>query len=253
MPTDTSRVGPQTLPLDGDASITQLDDPIVSALLSLLAHVTKATLDPRLANIPSAPADACPVANRFAFDPFDPRANHVRRPVPSLFVWWDGKSTPWNHTILIKGRIRRIRAMYIYPDLPSQDSLDDRRGLFSTVDAAWAKASERGGHPTWSFNGKPTGTRLEHSWGYPQRLDWEWIGGQEVRRVGIDARTPEQLKKSGRDYPGFVALFQVREEIEGRQPVDPDDVTRESTVALWEDDVPILERYFGGPDGSEDP
>jgi hypothetical protein len=254
MPSETSRVGALTLPYTAGASPAEVDDPFVDGLMSLLAHYVKEALDNRLANVLGAPTDACPVANRFAFDPFEREANYVKRPVPSLFVWWDGNSTVWRPSIVIHGRERTVRAMYIYPELPKESRLTDRRGLFNAVDAAWAKASHRGGHPTWSYNGKPLGTRLDESWGPPWSVEWEWMGGGGVQRIGIDdANTrPTGRKVSGRDYPAFVAMFRVREIVENRTMTDPYDVTRDTQASLYNDDVLVKDGYLTSPDGSEE-
>lgn len=252
MPTDAGYVGPLDLPLSAGGSGGEIDDPAVSALLDLLAFVTKDALDARLANVDGAPTDACPVANRFPYDPFDPRANHVRRPVPGLFVWWDGRDETVRLSQLHYQRARNLRAMYIFPELPSTASLDNRRGLFNAVSAAWVKAAAVDGHISWSYNGKPAGTPLSASWG-PVTFGWECLGEGELVRIGIDdANTrPTGRHPSGRDYPAYIRMFRFLEDVEPRKMVTPDDLNGDHDVAIYNDGDHILDRILGAPDGSE--
>jgi hypothetical protein len=254
MPTETSRVGALTIPITAGTAPAAVDDPFLDGLLSFLAHYIKEALDTRLANVSGYNSDACPAANRFAFSPYEREANFVVRHVPALYLWWDGRSVPWNPSIVQKGRERNVHAMYVFEERPKEAALDDRRGVFNAVDAAFAKASRNGYHPTWSYNSRPLGTPLDESWDAPYGVEWEWLGGQGVQRIGIDDANTRDVGRrvSGRDYPAFVAMFRVRELIEGKQLVEPDDVLRDYDADLYEDGVQVKDGILTGPDGSED-
>ena len=87
--TETSQVGPLTLPIQAGATNAKLEDPVVEVLLDYLAWSLNNDLSAKLAQLTGTSSVAVPTANVFTFDPFEPRGHSVKRPVPSLFVWWD--------------------------------------------------------------------------------------------------------------------------------------------------------------------
>lgn len=249
----TSPVGALTLPLPAGASQAQLADPVVEALLDFLAWTLCHDLDAKLGQLLATGATAVPAANRYSYDPFEARGDRVRRRVPSLFVWWDGQSQPWRPTQLQRGRQREVKALYIFQEHPGHAEMARRSGMFAAVDASWAKAADLGGHPSYSYGGKPAGTLLENSVGDWGSWDWEYLGGRGVQRVGIDDPNTDQLgvHVSGQHFPAFAAVFSVREVIVSSQPVDPTNVTTDSPFATTEGGAPMLDRTLEPTDGQD--
>jgi hypothetical protein len=256
MTTPTGQVGALTLPVPVASPTTaKLTDPVVEAILDYLAWSLNTDLSMRLAQLTGTSTTAVPTANRFTFDPFEPRGHSVRRPVPALFVWWDGTSTPYPFSQLHNGRQRTISVMYIFDELPALAEMDRRSGLMAAVEASVVKALDRRHHPSYSYNSMPLGTPIDESVGDAHQWDVAYLGGQGIQRVGIDdtSTTPALDRPSGRHYPAFVALLRVRELVQPVQPSAPDGELHDSLFTIKNDGVTIMERVLEAPDGQGAP
>lgn len=249
MPSETSAVGPLTLPIAAGTVGDRVADPAVDALLDFLAFYLNESLSDKLANVPGTSAVAVPDANRFPWNPTEPRGHHVRLPVPSLFAWWDGRSQPFEReTAAYLYRQREIHVIYVFDELPAMAALDKRAGLLAAVDAVFFKAADRGYHPDYEYNGV-TGQMLAFTATDPDRFSFTYMGGSPGR-FGIEA--PEGGEKSGRDYPALRGSFLVRERIDGPSLTDPDDMAGDLELGITNDEVPIMTRYLPGSDGEDD-
>ena len=253
----TSPVGALTLPVPAGTSQAQFTDPVVAALLDFLAWSLNNDLNSKLTNMTALEAAAISTAtpnNRYPFDPFHPRGHSIKRRVPALYVWWPGESTVWRPNMTQKARTRDIHALYVTEEHSAFDEMERRVGLMAAVDASWHKAALRGAHPSYSYNSKPTGTPLEDSTGEYASWDWEYVGGQAIRRVNVDDPNTTHVggRAQGQSLPGFAAVFRVRELVLAPILTDPDDVTTDSTFALTHDGADIdFDRVLEAPDGDE--
>ncbi len=253
----TSPVGALTLPVPAGDSQAQFSDPVVAALLDFLAWSLNNDLSAKLAQLTALEAVAVEESspdNRYPFDPFDERGHFTVRPVPSLYMWWPGQSTVWRPNMTQQARVRDIHALYVANEHSATAEMIRRVGLMSAVDASWHKAAQRGAHPSYSYNSKPAGTPLEDSTGEYASWDWEYIGGQAIRRVNVDDPTTAHVagRGMGRSLPGFAAVFRVRELVLAPILTDPDDVTTDSTIALTHNGLDIdYDRVLEAPDGDE--
>lgn len=253
----TSPVGALTLPVPAGDSQEQFTDPVVAALLDFLAWSLTNDLDSKLANLTATDAAALSISapdNRYPFDPFHPRGHHIKRNIPALYVWWPGDSTVWRPNMTQLGRARDIHALYVVQEMPQYDEMERRVGLMSAVDASWLKAANRGAHPSYSYNSKPNGTPLEDSTGEYSSWEWEYIGGQAIRRVNVDDPNTAHVggRAQGQSLPGFAAMFRVRELVLFPIMTDPDDVTTDSTFSATHNGADIdFDRVLEAPDGDE--
>jgi hypothetical protein len=240
----SSTVGPLTLPVAAGSSGERFADPAVDALLSFLAFWLKECLDAKLANLSGTSSDAVPAANRFAFNPIDPRGHHVRLPIPALFVWWEGKSRVEKRTTVFDHRIRDLSVLYVFDDLPQMAEMERRVGLMNAVDTAFHKAAERGRHADYG-----TGSMLAYTIADVDAFSFEYLGG-ESGRFSID----DSKDKDERTFPCLRGSFTVRELIGADEPEEYlVDVL--VTVRAGEghgDAVDLMDRVLDGPDGSEE-
>lgn len=249
----TSAVGALTLPVPAGVENAKFDDPALEAILDFLAWSLNNDLSAKLAKLVATSDTAVPSGDTYSFDPWAPRGHKVHRPAPSLFLWWDGNSTPWQPTQLQRGTIRQLKALFIFDERADLAETVRRSGMFAAVDKCFAKASDRGYHPSYSYNSKPVGTPVENSVGELNSWDWKYLGGQGVQRIGIDDPNRANVghRKAGRHYPGFAALFELRELVLPTQPQDPDDVTTDAPFTLTHDGVAVLDHTLEPPDGDE--
>lgn len=225
-------VGPLVLPVPVDAANSAIADPVVDGVLDYLAFCLDAALDDKFRSLIANPTDAVPTANRFNFNPREPRGHHVRLPVPALFVWWEGKSLPTEKetaTVLYAWRRRRLHVLYVFPEGPSMEEMVRRAGLLSVVDAVIQQAFDWGWRPDYTPPGLdgngdpwPAGTPLQVALGGVERIavrvDTE--EGIVPGRFGIDdlTTTIEPKPTSGRDYPAVFATLISEERIDGPTP-----------------------------------
>ena len=255
---DASSVGVLALPIADSAVGATLADPTAYYLLHLAGLAIKEALDTRLLRFrpENSITDACPVANRFNFDPTEPRGFSVKLPKPSLFVWWEGKSTTTQHTALRFIRKRPLNLLYVFEELASMNSMTERHGLMNVVDSALFRMSQR--QINYSYN---DGKTLSEVHGKRDNVCWEYSGGQPGR-FGIDegpGAARRAAKKSGRDWPALFATFMVEELVEPAQPGD-DDTSEANLETLFNMDANAGEgesfdyfsRYLEGWEGCDD-
>ncbi len=247
-----STVGPQTLPLASEGQGEDLADPVAEAIADFIAWSLNYDLSAKLADLPGTGTVALPSGHVFTIDPMAKQGQRVKRPVPSLFVWWSGVEsvTPW--TVFQDQSLKTYNLLYVFRELPDKASTIDRSGVLAAVSRSIAYAAQAGGHPSYSYNSKPAGTMLIDSIGTLGVKDWSWRydGGQAIQRIGIDDPNTRSLgdHKSGRDYPAFAARFTVRELV-GR--AEATDWTNDSLATVKNNGVEILQRYSEGIDGDE--
>jgi hypothetical protein len=260
MTTQTSDVGATLLPLAAGDVGDALSDPIVDAILDFVAWYLNNDLNAKLAKLNGTSEVAVPTQNRFAFDPTEPQGIKSSFKLPALFVWWDGLAQKMPFSQLQDRRVRSIELLYIFQELPATAALELRSGLFAAVDASIAKAAERGYHPSYSYNSKTAGTRLDASIGDYGSWCWDYIGGQGIKRIGLgDSNTTNfgsrnpSTRTAGKSHPAFAGRFRVEELIQPPQPEDPTNITRDSACAIDNDGVRILDRVLEAPDGQNAP
>lgn len=257
-------VGTQALPAPPQDADGRIEDPTVAGLLDFAAFMIKWALDARLAEIHgptdgNAIVDACPVANRF---PFNPETTHVRAGKPALFVWWDGASQVAEWTTIFGRRTRTIKALYLFPETVLPTGMRARAGLPAIVDAVFAKLANEMFHPDYGYNGAPPGTDIATSLNW---IDFSYEGGTQgmVFEVPGNTTVADQGKSGGqiqRGYPSMLGSFTVVERIDVSTMVDPTDVALDTLVDIrtneqgdLSDTMLIHSGYLPATDGSETP
>jgi hypothetical protein len=260
MPSQTSDVGALTLPLAAGRPKDAIVDPVVEALLDFLSFSLNDALNTKLGSMNGFSEQAVPPGNRYAFDPTEPQGHKARFRLPSLFMWWDGKSQWWEWSQLQDARRRFISLLYVFEEPPGRDALELRRGLFAAVDSTLLKAAQRGYHSSYAYNGAAPGTMLINSLGDYGTWAWDYMGGQGIQRIGIgDSNTSNfgmrepTSRDAGRSRPAFAARFMVEELVQAEQKVYPDDLLQDSPADIQHNGAPLLSRVLGAPDGSNAP
>lgn len=248
--TFASFVGPQELPLAADAG--KLGDHVVEALLPYLAFCLNDALNAKLALLTGTSAEAVPSGHTFAWDPTEPRGHVVKLPVPALFLWWTRESQLEQLGPLLWQHTRSLRLAYVFDELPGQDALDDRTGLFPAASVALIRAAVRDRHPGYAPPGKPAGTEVTRSIGRPDSWAWQCLGCVAIPRFGIDeqrfSRRGRSAQASGRDYPALAASLRVQEMLGPEEA----DVVRDGLATITaEGGAAMFDRELLGADGSE--
>lgn len=261
MPSETSAVGPLVVPVAATPVGTNFADPFVDTLLDFSAFYLKNALDTRLASIrpPGTVSDAVPVTNRFTFDPLEPRGINKHMPLPALFVFWTGESRRVEFTQLYTYRVRDIDLLYVYEELPSLSSLEERRGWSNAVDAALHKMGERQRHDVYSPPDGSPGMTLYQALAPLGVVKWEYMGGKPGR-FGIDEGPLAErraARTSGRDWPAVKGRFEVWERVQQRTLDDPLDVMTDMQLTInggseSDQTVLVMERIMPAPDGTEE-
>ncbi len=247
MPIADTTVGGLTLPVPPPAANGPIVDPAVAGLLDFAAYMVKWELDAALAVIQGPTSsdpitDACPVANRF---PFDPAATFVRASVPALYVWWDGRSVVTQLTTVYGLRSFDVQALYVFPEIVLPGGARTRAGLMAAVDRVFSYIGNVGYHPLYSYNGAPVGSLLANAIG-ARRLTY--TGGQE----GLMAVVPGQVQgakssdgQATRGFPSLRGTFRVEERVGVPSLVDPDDLLAPILATVRTGDVtPIRSSYL---------
>jgi hypothetical protein len=267
MSTATVNVGAIVLPLAAGTTNTAIGDPLVTGLLDYLSFCLADALDAKLANLQGTSPHAVLAKNRFPWDPADyfvrGHEDGDLSPFPALYVWRRGKGKREQLTQIIEARRVDVGVLYVFDELVLPGALEDRYGLRTTVDAAFADAGANGFHPDYGYAGAPLGTPIKTSL---QLAGWGLIyeGGEE----GMMAPIPGQSQALGRGsdghviraYPTLMGSFTAWEAIGQRALRDPQDVTPGITATIsvpgnggLPDALPIMQRILSAPDGSELP
>jgi hypothetical protein len=235
--------GALTLPIPAGTPGQRLADPAIDALLEWCAHWLTESLDARLANLVGTSATALPTANRFAFDPLDPRGHHVRLPIPALFIWWTGRSRIERLTIVKEYRYRELSALYVFDDLPQLAEHERRAGLMAAVDAAFHKASEARLHTDYGTGD----TFTFQTAGDLDSLSYEYLGGEQGRF------TLDNDKDC--TFPCLRGAFAVRELIgpdESTEDLIDASLSIDASDGSTSETIHYMDRELEGPDGSEE-
>lgn len=235
-----STVGALALPLEPGAQLSPLVDPVVDGLLDFLAFSLREALNPKLARLSPTSADACPPANRHAYEP---RTHWVRNAKPALYLWWGGKSSVGAYSTVYDTRERELSLFYVWEEVVAPSGQDARAGLMAAADAALARASSLRMHPDYGYRGAPPGTPLAASLARLGLVGWAYRGGQ----VGIMSPSPGDLRNASaegaivRFFPALQATVAVSEKILGY----------EDTAAPVVDPWPVTLGVHPGPEDAD--
>ncbi len=235
----TSSLGALDIPVSLGASATPFVDPVVMGLLDFLGHCINDAIGDRLSQIRPGLTEACPAANRHAYDP---RQSFVRNAMPALYIWWGGRSKNVEHTVVRNRRDRDLNLLYVCGPVMYPDGAPVLAGVPAAVDAAIAQASDRGYHPTY---GSPPGTLLARQLAPPGQLGWEYTGGQ----VGILEPIPRRGRKTDPNHQEdtFPALQGTIKVMELRvDSTAGDEVLEPGSLTITVEDFPILTRNLSG-------
>jgi len=255
----TGLVGGNTLPVDAGVLNTDIGDIAVDGILDYLAFWIKNSLDSKIANMQASPteADACPSANRFNYDPEDGGGGiYARNPTPALYVWWDGNSQFLKKTTLWTHVQREIHAMYIYDEIVLPGDSGARHGLLPIVNATFAKAAERGYHPSYGYNGDPVGTPIYVSLSLAN-LGLIYMGGSPGVLWEVPGKGTNTMGGIQRGFPALKAKFLIEERIEQDIPSDSDALI-DASLSINANDgfdsetIPYVDRELEGPDGADE-
>lgn len=260
MPSEASAVGALVLPVPAAVAGSQFTDPVLETLLDFAAFYIRDALNVRLATIApvghTSIADAVPVANRFEFDPLEPRGHVVKLTVPALYLYWLGDSKVKEWTTIHTYRVRELHMLYVFPELPGIDQMVERYGLMNAVDSAMHKMTKRQMHDSYTPPGSAAGMNVSQALAARGVVDWKYLGGRKGR-FGIDEGPLAErraAKKSGRDFPALKGSFEVWERVLGMDLVDPTDVTPDIAVSVsggeGADVVELFDSVLSAPDGS---
>lgn len=258
MPTQTSLIGSNTLPVPAGTLDSDLSDLTEDGLLDYLAFWIKNTLDTKLANMTADPTvtDSVPTANRFTYNPLDGQI-WVRNSTPALYVWWDGEAKDVQATLSYRHVVRTLKAFYVFNELDFPGERSYHCGLSGLVALSFFKAAERGRHPSYGHGSDAAGTPIAKSLNWVQwwctgatdGTQWMVPGGSNAGGIGIGEGAEQ------RGFPFTVGTFEIVERIDQDQLVFPDDVLGDADIAIdtgdtVQDTFTILNRIAPPPDGS---
>lgn len=271
MPSAANTIGPLALPVPAGAQDSSLDDATLTGILAYLGHWLSASLDAKvfaLRGTNASTVGACPVANRFPWDPAsyfvrgDEAGNGAIAYFPALYAWRIGRPQRERYSTTTIMRRQSIGVSYIFDELTLPGGWEARSGLLNVVDAVFTTAAEWNYHPTFSLNSEPLGTPFSVG----LRLSgggFQYDGGEQ----GVMSPVPSESRTRGagadghvlRGYPVLRSQFTVWERIEQATPVDPDDIGREWLLTLqantegdMDNPLEIMQRVLPSPDGTED-
>lgn len=234
----TSSFGALDLPVPLGIPASPFVDPLIIGLLDLLAFCIKDAIEDRLAQTRTAIADACPVANRFDYDP---RQSFVRNPMPALYIWWSGRSKNVEATTVRNRRDRDLSLLYVAGSVKYPDGAPVFAGVMGAVDAAIAQASDRGYHPNYAFGNDVLGTPLVLSLAPKGTVGWEYTGGQ----VGILEPVPRRGRKADPNaledcFPALQGTIRVSER--RTDSTADDEILGDGTLTITSDGVAYFTR-----------
>lgn len=244
----TASLGALDLPVAAGASLSAIDDPVVSLLSDYLAWWIKASLDAKLAVQTPTSADACPTANRFLYDPAE---YWVRNPTPALYVWSE-RGQRSQATQVYSVRTRPIRVMYVFQEMVLPGGITARRGLIPAVEAAIIEACERKGHASYSYGGGVAGRPVMHYVASPGQWTFDYAEGQH----GFVWPIGEERGQVQRAFPALQATISVVEKVGQVQLADPGDTRGDVAVTIRTNEdgdttnmLDFMTRYLPADDG----
>lgn len=215
MPSNTSAVGGLTIPVPTGGTDSDLADPTLLGLLDFLGFYIRNGLNDKLAEMggpvsSAAITNACPAANLF---PWKPEGTFVRGSLPALFAWEESAEQDFERyaTMLRDVVLRKIRVMYVFPQLVKDGGWNNRHGLVPAIGRIMFKAAERQRHPSYGYNGATAGELLKTSIGVHA---FDIVEGAEGLLHPVPrAEGTNQRGQVERGYPSYSALFHVWEDI----------------------------------------
>ena len=207
-----SQVGGLVLPLSSGDEDAPLTDPVVETILDFLGFSLQAALNPKLGTVNGMSLEACPIDNRFAYDPGD---TFVRNPFPALYVFWPGISRVVPETLVYHRREREITILYVFDEHIQPSSMSARSGLLNAVDAVFTTVLERGFAATYTPPGGSLGQNILAALSL-QRLEYK--GAQQGRLEAIVPSEGRQtqgqaLANQKRGFPALRARVDVWERV----------------------------------------
>jgi hypothetical protein len=268
VPTDTSLVGGQLLPIPTGGQDSDLVDHGVSGILSYLAHYLRSDLNTKLAEMrgPATVAPITDVAPASRLFPFDHEGTWARvvgsgptpKPPalaqPAMWAWATASRPNKAHSTLVFDAIERtVFVEWIFPELQVPDGMGNRAGLQQAVAAVFHKAYSRNRHDTWAYNGQAAGLEVHVALGL---MGWSIV---ECTAGRLQPK-PRPVQRAGEDgfvkrfHPCVKARLELIERVQGRSAVIPDDVLQDATFDFaindGNDSVVIHSGVADGLDGS---
>jgi len=178
---------------------------------------------------------------------------------PALYAWHGGAaSESLKYSTSVYPAIEReVKVLYVFQELQKPDGLQARHGIYKAIGDIFAKASDRGRHATFGYNGDPLGTPLYRSVGF---LEWRltkgepgWLdstpGGTRNGANGLD-------RHAQRGFPAYQASFLVVERVGGELP-DDGDALIDASIHINASDgdtqtTDFMDRELEGPDGADE-
>jgi hypothetical protein len=255
----TTTIGGQTLPLPAGVAGGFLRGYVAEALLDFLAFNLNWALNAKLAQMTPKVAQAVPTANRFPYDPAD---LWPQRPVPALYVWWQGsRKTP--HSTLRERVESDYGFRYIAQPITAPMGSMHFSGLGETVDRIIRYAADQGYHSQYGYNGAPPGEMLNLSLGFQ---GWEVAES----KPGIMRPVAGQAGAAPHYYPAVEGTLRCWTVIEQREadgptggagpgaPGTPGDALGDITAGFYTNGdgdvnnaVLFMDRVLASPDGAE--
>lgn len=249
MPANTGTVGGVTLPLAAGSANSALDDPLLLGLLDYFAYWLNANLNTKLANMAGQPAEAVPAAARF---PFDPERAFVRNTIPALYMW-SPTTRIEKLSILMRRRVRDVRAIYVFSQQVIPDGALVQSGLGADIDGTFLQATQYGYHTAYSYGGGPVGKPIDVTLSIDE---WQYLGatiGHMWKLPGEAALGPSGgMQGDGAVQRGYLAV-QARWEVKellGERDAAAETVT--STAAIQIDGETVVDRYVRAPKPDDD-
>lgn len=269
MPSLSSTVGAEPIPVPSGTANSRIADVAVDGLLAYLGHWIKYALDPKLAVLLGPdPAlqitDACPTANRFAYDPKGWWVQCIlNTKLPGLWIW----RKSWKrieYSTLYSWRESTIGLLYAFPEVLGPRGLPTWTAIPEVVDAAVTRAHQRGSHPTFAYCDKPAGTFFPHTITAPGVLRWQYLDSTQALEAagpatGSGAGGMPDIGLEQYVYMTLRGTIVLHEKVLNDTLLDPDDVNNGIAVGISVNEqgdmnspLHLMDRAFPGPDGSSD-
>lgn len=244
---ETSTYGGLTLPLPATPA-GRVRDPIAHALLDYIGFYLNTMLGPQFALLyPSTPTP-CPSSSRFAYDP---KEVWPQNSIPALYLHWKGaRSQTWS---LVRDReVATYELTWIAPGRNEPGGAANTSGIVAVAARVLRQAADRGWHPSYSYNGAPTGEPVHISVGFQ---GWEL----SETMPGLFRPVPSTKGARADYYPALKAQIKTFNIIEAPAPQDPGDALGGSVIGIYtngqgdiHDTVLFSQANLPAPDGSED-
>ena len=227
----------------------------VAFLLNRLSAAVDKIIPRDESNMALSAFEMVPSDSRYNYDPFTRRLTHSPFRTPSLWLWWQPPSQRRRKTASYSASVRNYRMVYVYPELPSDVDVALRANIWQMINDQLHEGSDDQWFPGFSYNGVTSTVAQPRSLvsmvSDHDSIDWEFMGGQSVERIGAYDPDVSELgdKSSHRDFPAYVGLFtaELKMTIDLGKTVEAED----STVAFnGPRGVPVMSGIVQHPDGA---